>query len=725
LSIRTRLLLLVFAVWLPAAAGFALLAHSTYERETAAAHARIEQLAASVASVLERELDKRTTLARALAASVALQDRDIARFHREAAMAAANTDSWVLLVDRNRQLVNTLLPGPMPLPRSDATPFVVDAPRVFFMPRAPVTERPSLAVFAPVPGKPVAFNVGVSFAPGLVQQVLAEHKLPEGAIGAVLEAGHRVVARSREPEKWIGATATEDVRRRMVQGDSGFAPSVTLEGIPAVTYLTPAGRHGWSVLIALPVATLEASARMLTLQAVTASGVLLLIGLALALWQARSIGVPVLALKDAAADLGANRVPAALATGLAEADAVSAVLRAAGERAQQAERVLHARVDEAVRDAQVAQARLLEAQKHEAIGRLTGGIAHDFNNLLQTISMGLHVIERAVGEGRHARALQAAMGACARAADLVRQMLAFGRTQSLDPQPVALGDFLLKNEELTRKAVGERIVLRADVEPGLPAVQVDPAQLELALLNLIFNARDAMPQGGSITLRARPAAAGDTAALGQGGYVSLQVIDDGPGMDAQTRARAFEPYFTTKPVGRGSGLGLAQVLAFTRQSGGDAQLRSAPGEGTCVTLLLPQATGSAAPAAASAPEPAAPARPLHILMVEDDVLVASVVQPALESHGHQVTLCRSADDAVRVLSAGAAFDVLFTDVVMPGSMSGLDLVAWCARECPALPAVVATGYTAQRAEGDARVLRKPYAMATLLQALQQAGAPPG
>jgi signal transduction histidine kinase/ActR/RegA family two-component response regulator len=722
LSIRNRLLLLVFAVWLPAVAGIGLLARSTYQREAAAAQERVQQLAQSISSVVERELDKRSVLATTLAASNAVRDGDVHRFHEEALAAVQGTGSWAFLVTASEQLASTLVPmrEMRPFARAAGSPLVSGEPGVIFNRQGTVSRRAAIAIFAPEARvTPPRYNVAVAFEPAVMQGVVDQHAYPEGSIASVIDKDQVVMARSRDGGKWLGQSATGDLKRRAQSSQEGFEPSVTLDGVPSLTYLTRPNRYGWAVVIALPRTALAGAAQRVTLQAVTASGLLLVIGLGLALYGSRRISAPVLALRDAAAQLGRDAVPPRLSTGVSEADEVSAALHEAGLRQQQATRTLEQRVSHAVQEAREAQARLLDAQKHETIGRLTGGIAHDFNNLLQTITTGHHVLDRYLPEGPQRRVLQGAMRATAKAADLIRQMLTFGRAQTLKPQPVNLNDLMLKSRELAGKAVGERVALSAAIEPGLPALFVDPVQLELALLNLVFNARDALPQGGRIVIAARLATAEETASLGTGRFVCLQVSDDGLGMDAQTLARAFEPYFTTKPVGAGSGLGLPQAQAFARQSGGDARLASTPGQGTTASLFLPVSEAAAAPLEPGT-APAAPQRPLAILMVEDDVLVSSVVVPALESEGHAVTLCSTADHALELLSQGLPFDVLFTDVVMPGRLTGMDLVAWCRVHRPALPAVVATGYTAQQADLQVQVLRKPYAMEVLLAALQAA-----
>jgi signal transduction histidine kinase/ActR/RegA family two-component response regulator len=661
-------------------------------------------------------------MARTLAASLALRDGDLRRFHAEASAATRDSEDWVFLVDRERQLLNTLRPydPAQSLPRAPGAPLVGPQPQFFFTPHGPLLGKPVIGVFVAEAGvSPPRFNVGVSFPLSALQSLLDANSFPDGSVAAVIDRDQFVMARSRDPARWVGVQATGELKRRAQIGETGIAPSVTLDGVPSITYLSRPDRYGFSVVIALPQTALSGAARRLTFQAMAASAALLGLGLGLALYAARRISTPVGALRRAALQLGQEAIPPVLSTGVSEADEVSAALHIAGQRIREATATLEHRVAEAVRQAQDAQARLLTAQKHEAIGRLSGGIAHDFNNLLQTISTAHHVLDRSVTSGPQRRVLDAAMRATAKAADLIRQMLAFGRAQPLHAQPVDLGDFVLKSQELTSKALGQRVTLTARIAPGLPPLLVDPTQLELALLNLIFNARDAMPGGGEVRIEGRLALPDECTALGEGRFVCVEVSDNGAGMDAATLAQAFDPYFTTKPIGSGSGIGLSQVLAFARQSGGDARLHSTPGVGTRASLFLPTCERQAAGGEA-APAGTPVLRPLRILMVEDDVLVVSVVKPALEGLGHQVTLCSTADDAVELLSRPQDVDVLFTDVVMPGSMTGLDLVEWCDAHRPGLPCVVVSGYTAQPLGRPLKMLRKPYGVAELVAALAQA-----
>ena len=712
LNIRLRLLLLFLAVWLPAAAGFGLLARSIYLHETSSTQEQVQQYARGLNALIERELDKRAVMARTLGASASLKRRELQTFYDEASAAAHETDSWIILVTPTVEVMNTRVAwqADMALPRPAGAPMATGEPGVFFTAKRPVTHRPVIALFGPELGvTPPAYDIGVAFDPSIIQTVVERSPMPD-ALVSVIDNRQLIMARTRDPAVWLGRTAGDEIRRRAAAGMEGFLESRTLDGVASLTYLTGPNRYHWNVIVATPKEFVGATARRLTLQAVGAASGLLLIGLCLVLYSSNRIGRLIDALQAAAMTLREDRIPPPMASGVPEIDGVSTVLHEAGIRSHEATRTLEDRVARAVQDAQDAQAKLLDGQKHEAIGRLTGGLAHDFNNLLQTIRTGLQVIEMSRDGPPPARVVEAAVRATNRAAELVKQMLAFSRARPQKLAAVDFSDFLLGARELIQKAIGQGIELVADVEPGLPPLHVDPTQLELALLNLIFNARDAMPQGGRITVGARSNGSHD---------VVVEVADTGAGMDEPTRVRAMEPYFTTKAIGAGSGLGLAQVRAFSLQSGGDVRLHSEPGVGTRVEMLLPSI--DAAPEKAAVGPNAAPGRSLRVLMVEDDPLVASVVVPALTATGHSITLCATADSAAELLGSGALFDVVFTDVMMPGKMNGMELRAWCARHRPELPVVVATGYSAQ-SSSDAEILSKPYELGELSAALSRAAA---
>ncbi len=375
-----------------------------------------------------------------------------------------------------------------------------------------------------------------------------------------------------------------------------------------------------------------------------------------------------------------------------------------------------------VREREAAQAQLQQAQKMEVLGQLTGGIAHDFNNLLTAIVGNL---ELAAGRSRDrpevARLLAGAMRAADRGAALTQRMLAFGRRQYLSIQPVALPPLLDGMAELIARTIGPSIEVRIDAPAGLPAARADPHQVELMVLNLVVNARDAMPEGGRVII----AAAAETVAephqagLQAGSYLRLSVSDNGEGMDAATAARAFEPFFTTKPVGRGSGLGLPMVQGVAAQSGGAVALRSAPGAGTTVTVWLPCAEDSAEPAPPHPDRAAArhPAAGRTVLLVDDDGDVAAFAATCLADAGYAVTRCESGAAALARLRTLPPPDLLIADVGMPG-MSGLELAAAARERHPHLPILIATGYAAEDGDiagtPDLPVLGKPFKATDLL-----------
>ncbi len=397
-------------------------------------------------------------------------------------------------------------------------------------------------------------------------------------------------------------------------------------------------------------------------------------------------------------------------------------LRDAGGRVV---RVLAAARDVTQRN--LLEGRLRQAQKMEAVGQLTGGVAHDFNNLLQVVLSGLTLMERIQDPARRAQLADSVRRAAQRGGELTKRLLTVARRQSLRPERVDLDAWLQEGAgALLRQALRGDIRAELRLVPGLPPVEADPAELELALLNLAVNARDAMPQGGTLTVSAEPVrcyAITDPDGL-DGAFVRLSVADTGAGMTEEIQARVFEPFFTTKGIGQGTGLGLAQVYGFARQSGGGVRLTSAPGQGTTVSLLLP-VSGRAAPeqTAEVSGLGASPARGASVLVCEDDDDVAALVVDMLAQLGHAPTRVTTAGAALGALADGRQVDLLFTDVLMPGGMDGLALAREAARRRPGLPVLLTTGYTGGGAAAvplGLPLLRKPYRIDDLAQALQRA-----
>ena len=396
---------------------------------------------------------------------------------------------------------------------------------------------------------------------------------------------------------------------------------------------------------------------------------------------------------------------------------------------REAEAVLERSREELERLVQERTIQLVQAQKMEIVGQLSGGMAHDFNNLLQGIGGCLAVLDRYVPDGSPRRLFTAAEEAITRGAQLTHSMLAFARRQMLTPKPTRLLSLVESMQPLLERTLGGLIHFDIDVPADTAAVMVDPAQLESAILNLAINARDAMPQGGVLTLHTdnvvirRQGEPGRPAELAPGDYVAITLADTGTGMDEPTLARAFEPFFTTKEVGRGSGLGLSMVYGMVAQSGGGVTMTSEAGKGTSVTIFIPRAMEAAA--AAAAPVTATgPASRKVVLLADDDHLVRTGASAVLEMLGYHVLAASSGVEALQVLQDAEAVDVLVTDYAMPG-MSGVALIQETRRLAPKLPVLLITGY-ADKPEGieHCAILHKPFrphALAEQLTTLLRAG----
>jgi len=368
----------------------------------------------------------------------------------------------------------------------------------------------------------------------------------------------------------------------------------------------------------------------------------------------------------------------------------------------------------------------LQAQKMEAIGQLTAGMAHDFNNLLQVISGNLEVALISLEKPDMARgALERAQRAAMRAGRLTQQLLTFARKQRLEPRPVNINTLVVEFSEMLMRTLGEKVDLRLDLRPGLPACHLDPTHLEMALLNVLINARDALPDGGTVSV-------GTSIVRGEERipYVTLCVIDHGAGMTPEVLRRATEPFFTTK--GPGTGLGLAMVHGFVQQSHGRLEIDSKPGEGTTVRMIFPAADSGAdagnGPAHDAARQDArhmAGSKPC-VLVVEDNDDVRELAESVLGMAGHAVLAAASGEQALALLREGARVDLLFTDVIMPGGMNGLQLVDEARRLRPRLPVLVTTGYMDElpgqgREHGQRlNILAKPYKHGDLLERVEAA-----
>ena len=361
---------------------------------------------------------------------------------------------------------------------------------------------------------------------------------------------------------------------------------------------------------------------------------------------------------------------------------------------------------------------LAEAQKMEALGQLTGGVAHDFNNLLMVLTGNIHTLKRAAQEDPRAlRAANAIELAAQRGASLTRQLLTFARRQRVNPLGVSPRDQIEALREVLTSAVGASIRLEIEVAEDVWPITIDVSEFEMALVNLVLNARDAMPEGGTVTIRAHNVDCVEESELAD--CVAISVADTGFGIPSDVISRIFDPFFTTKPVGKGTGLGLSQVHGFVHQAGGSVKVSSELGKGTVLTMLLPRG----AEAMVSVPAADAPSQATHsgtVLLVEDNPDVAGASTNLLEQLGYSVRWVPSAESALNEIEKNGV-DVLFSDIVMPGKMNGIDLARLVRKRHPNLPILLTTGYSgaAQTLGTEFSVLRKPYQMHELSRALAE------
>ena len=379
------------------------------------------------------------------------------------------------------------------------------------------------------------------------------------------------------------------------------------------------------------------------------------------------------------------------------------------------------------REAQAAlertQQQLAQAQKLEALGQLTGGVAHDFNNLLMVVSGQAQTLLRRISDPKHIRSLEAIQAAAARGENLTRQLLTFGRRQPLNPRSVNPAETVDAFRDVLASSTRGHVDLRIDMPSTLWPISIDISEFELALVNLVVNARDAMPKGGVVTISGanRTLTGAETPERLEGDYVVLTVADTGTGIEPEILGKIFEPFFTTKGPTKGTGLGLSQAYGFAQQSGGLLSVASEVGRGTAVTMHLPRTD---IPIAATTPQPTASDHRGHsetILVVEDNTDVQAVAISLLEQLNYRTVAVDTARAALDLLASGKRFDLLFTDVMLPGDMDGVELAEAVRERFPALPLLLTSGYArALNRQHGFPILRKPYQLAALAEGMRAA-----
>jgi signal transduction histidine kinase len=727
MRIRTRLLILILAILVPTFSAATLAVGYVYLEERRAQENSVKEAVRAFALLVDNELETREGLLRALASSPSLARGDLPEFYRHAKLLAPTPDTTIILYDLDgRQLANTRVPLGSPLPTRRVsnigelmTRYGADRTLISDMFKAPLGGQYDFVVQVPVriDGRIVYFlSMGVNASS--LQSLMAQQRFPAEWVAAIIDRKGRIVARSRDAEQARGRSVSPLALRNFAAAGEGVFASRNLSGVPVQAFYSTVPDSQWRVSVSIPQSELQ---RVPLHAAAFLAGIMALL-LVLAVVLARRFGKraigPIEYLGNSAEDLGHGREVVYVPQQIVEIDAVVHRMAEASRQIRRAQAELEQRVNEAVDATERAQAAMMRGQKLEALGRLTGGIAHEFNNLLQTLTTALQLAALTSTQPKVQSLIDTCKRTIVRATALTGQLGSFGRIQDAKLMTVAPGEQLGNAVQLIRNVLRQGIELELQCPDDLWPVTIDPLQFDLAMLNLAINARDAMPDGGRLDLSARNCVLEPTLERSGGDYVLVTVGDTGTGMPPEVLARALDPFFTTKEPGKGTGLGLAQAYAFATQSQGSLALSSTPGQGTRVELYLPRSTMPLSPQPGRVPPATAQYASGRILFVEDDELVREAVMRGLEEAGFEVLVAANGDRALAMIDAGLDIDVAFSDIVMPGKISGIDLAGILRERRPGLPVVLATGYTDQRATvPGVQVLAKPYEIGQLVELL--------
>jgi len=739
-SLRARLVMLVLAALIPAIAAAGLLMWASYREQRRLLEDQIVETARALSLVVDRDLGKNRVLLQALASSPALAAGDWPALDAQARVATQGMSTWISVVGPDGLLViSTRAPRGAAIPR--VTPASVGI--TFSQLRADGSRMSNVFAGAVTGVKAIGYDIPANGPGGrevrlaavtplsALDQIWIDQKFPARWVGTVLDARGVVVARSRDAARFVGKTAPARLLRPVAADATGVGVGWTMDRMRSVTAWSRSPTYGWTFVVSVPEAEVVGAARRSLLWGGALGLTLLAAGAGLAALLARDIVRPVERLA-ATADAWAagERLPAAPMR-TRELDTLQARLRDSVDmiNAQRGELLelnasLEARVAQRTRELAEATESLAQAQKMEAVGRLTGGVAHDFNNLLMAVLGNLDLLARRLTEPAHHRFVEQARAAAERGAALTAQLLAFSRRQRLEPRPMDIAKSVRAAADLLRPTLGVAHRVETRIAPDLWPALADPTQLELMIVNLVLNARDAMPGGGTISITASNVAAKPAGerpeAPPAGDHVAVAVSDSGEGMTLDVAARAFEPFFTTKPLGKGSGLGLSQVLGLAKQLGGGVDLVTTPAQGTTVSVFLPRVAPAAPAAQPTEREPDfAALKDLNLLLVDDDAAVRAVAAGMLRDLGCRVTEAGDGEEAVAQMRRAPAQDAAVIDFAMPGMNGGQTASAlWALR--PGLPVVLMSGYADLEALDDAwsgPVLRKPFNLADLAREL--------
>jgi signal transduction histidine kinase/CheY-like chemotaxis protein len=716
--------------------------------------------AKTLAGLVENEIDKHAAIAATLARSPDLQSDSLAAFWREAKAAVEFVPgSWIhLMTPDGKTVMTTLRPFGTPVPATPETALVAAAlaerkMKIGNIAKGSIDGKHRALLVVPIyrNGQP-AFGLGISLVPERFLALMTE-AFPPDAVAAVLDGNGAFVARIPDHANRVGTPASEGLRAALAREREGTDEFRTVEGERSIQgYATT--RYGWSAGIAQLESRIQTPLRAILLSSLLISGLLAALSLVLAFLFARQASRGMTVIKDCVRALGEGRTVSRVPAPFAEAETIvetladaSAELQRRGDALTRANAELEQKVAERTAELEAemhrrehAEATLRQSQKIEAIGQLTGGIAHDFNNMLTVIMGNLDTLRRRMptldDTPNLAKPLQAAQLGARNAAKLTHRLLAFSRQQALQPTALDLNALVSGLSDMLGRTVGEQVKIETVLTAGLWPAFADANQMENAIVNLAVNARDAMPDGGTLTIETQNVFLDEAYArrfsdVQAGQYVMVSVSDTGIGIPPDRLDRVFEPFFTTKAAGKGTGLGLAMVHGFVKQSGGHIRVYSELGHGTVVKIYLPRLAGepkaAAAPRGVSSNTDAAPPRAKPgetILLVEDHAGVREYAAGTLEDLGYRVIAAEDGPRALAALEAESRVDLLFTDVVLSGGMNGRQLAEAATALRRGLPVLFTTGYTRNaivhhgRLDPGVNLLGKPYTQRDLAEKIR-------
>ena len=757
-SLRTILIAIVAVAAIPSLIFSGILLTRYADSQRTRAEAELEDSARGLARAIDAEFAGIRSVLLALASSTRLTERDLAGFERQLRAVRARTGRHLELIALDGEVVvSTQVPPGAPKPRIDPAGWrdAAEEQRAYVTNVLREADGQLLArVVVPiVQDETVEWTLQAIVLANDFSQILRQPGVPPDWVVSVVDRDGTHLIRSHGNDRFAGQPLVPALLEHMKRRNGGTLPTMSLEGTALISTVAYAPSSQWAVAVGLPEATLQAPLNNQLLNLAILGAVLLATAIVLAFLTGRYVDRAIQGLRRAARRVGAGEVIDPPPTGVREiqhlGDVLSQISRKLHDRTTSLAE-LNATLEEqvAARTAQLmdsntkllgemklreqTEVQLRQIQKLEAIGQLTGGIAHDFNNMLAVVMSSLRLIGRRLerGDSQVQELIEGGLQSVDRAAILTRRLLAFARQQSLSPREINANRLLADMEDMLRRTLRENITIETVLAGGLWRTYADSSALENAIINLAANARDAMPDGGKLTIEtanthlddAYAAKHGDVAA---GQYVMIAVTDTGCGMTAQVASRAFDPFFTTKPVGEGTGLGLSQVFGFIKQSGGHVTIYSEVGTGTTIKLYLPrllvQTDGRAA---RSYPSTHTIGSKELVLVVEDDDKVREVTVQLLRELNYATIDAESGHTALRLLDGHPDVKVLLTDVVMP-DMNGRRLAEEALKRRPALRVLYTTGYTRNAIvhngvlDPDVQLLVKPFTIESLARKLEE------